>query len=255
MLDDHKTPRHIRVIELLRLLHGLNMPHVLAFWMLLHVISDPKLLERVRAETSQVVKVVQDAAVLGFTVPPRVTVDTDGLLKDKTPLLKHCWLETARLYSRGQGSSTVAEDFDLNGEEEGIFKATDKWKMNKGDWIDTPYWLANGDPATWEDPEKWDPERHLQEGSNASVLDTCEHLSLYPSLPLALTTMPIVGLFGMEEATTPARLFTLAFVASALALYDFEADAEKGIPKPQFAAGVALPAGDVRVRIRKRTLA
>jgi hypothetical protein len=58
----------------------------------------------------------------------------------------------------------------------------------------------------------------------------------------------------MDEAIRPARLFALAFIASALALYDFEIDAKKGLPKPQFATGVALPDGDIRVRVRKRTL-
>lgn len=58
----------------------------------------------------------------------------------------------------------------------------------------------------------------------------------------------------MDQAVKPARLFALAFVASAVTLFDFEMDNSKGIPKPQFAAGVALPDGDVRVRIRKRAL-
>ena len=65
----------------------------------------------------------------------------------------------------------------------------------------------------------------------------------------------IAGLLGMNEARAASRLFGLAFVASAVLLYDFELDSEKGIPGPSFAAGVALPEGDVRVRIRKRITA
>ena len=56
----------------------------------------------------------------------------------------------------------------------------------------------------------------------------------------------------MDEGTKAARLFGLAFVASAVLLYDFETDSGMGLPKAKFSAGVALPDGDVRVRIRKR---
>ena len=59
----------------------------------------------------------------------------------------------------------------------------------------------------------------------------------------------------MNEAKEPSRLFGLAFIASTVLLYDFELDSDKGIPSPSFAAGVALPEGDVRVRIRKRITA
>jgi cytochrome P450 len=172
MLDDHKAPRNIRTIELLRLLHGLNMPHVLAFWMLAHIVSDSELLDRVRAETSQIVKVAQDAPVMGFTVPPRVTIDVVGLLGSKAPLLKRCWLETARVYSRGQGSWTATEEFDLQGQDGGIFKAAEKWKINKNDWVDAPYWHANVDGAVWDEPPKWDPQRHHDEEGKDMIFDT-----------------------------------------------------------------------------------
>lgn len=59
----------------------------------------------------------------------------------------------------------------------------------------------------------------------------------------------------MHEATGPARLFALAFVASTVLLYDVEVDPEKDIPRAKFAAGVALPDTDLRVRFRKRSSA
>jgi cytochrome P450 len=241
MLDDHMAPRSIRVIELLRLLHGLNMPHVLAFWMLLHIISDVELLEHVRTETKHLIKASQDAPVMGFSVPPRVRIDASALLGPSAPVLQRCWLETARLYSRGQNSWVATEDFDLEGDDGGIFKGKEKWRVNKGDWIDVPYWLGNNDGVLWEEPEKWNPHRHVTEEGKDMIFDTM--------------VFDAPGLLGMDEGTRPARLFALAFVAIAIVLFDFETDIEKGIPKPQFSAGVALPDGDVRVRIRKRVLA
>ena len=169
MLDDHKTPRQIRTIELLRLLHGLNAPHVLAFWMLLHVVSDADLLEKVRKEASIVVEIVKEKPVMGFTVPPRVTVNAAALIGPKTSLLQACWTESARLYSRGQQSWVATEDFDIEGDQSRVFKAKDKWKIKKGDWVDVPSWHVNSDGTRWEEPEKWNPERHVEGEGAASI--------------------------------------------------------------------------------------
>ena len=46
----------------------------------------------------------------------------------------------------------------------------------------------------------------------------------------------------------------MAFIIAAVTLFDFETDKDKGIPDAQFAAGVALPASDVRVRMSKRKI-
>ena len=160
MLSDHKAPRPIRTIELLRLLHGLSAPHVLAFWTLLHILSDATLLEQIRKEAKHVVKIEQEKPVMGFTVPPRLDVDANALLGKKIPLLKNCWLESVRLYSRGQESWTAVEDLELDGDEGGVFKTADKWRISKGDWIDASFWHANTDAGSWDEPEKWDPRRY-----------------------------------------------------------------------------------------------
>jgi len=46
----------------------------------------------------------------------------------------------------------------------------------------------------------------------------------------------------------------LAFVAGTISIWDFEPVDRKGwkIPQADFAAGVALPKGDIRTRIRRR---
>jgi hypothetical protein len=53
-----------------------------------------------------------------------------------------------------------------------------------------------------------------------------------------------------------AERICLAFVAGTLAIWDFEPVDSKGwrMPEADFAAGVALPKGDIRVRIRRREL-
>lgn len=63
-----------------------------------------------------------------------------------------------------------------------------------------------------------------------------------------------VGLFGLNEEREMAETTCLTFVAGAIAVWDFEPADEKGwrVPEASFAAGVALPKGDIRVRISKR---
>jgi len=73
--------------------------------------------------------------MMGFTVPPRMRIDAASLMASKCPLLKSCLLETTRLYSRGQETKTVLENFDLEGNA-GVFKSPDKWKMQKDEWVD-----------------------------------------------------------------------------------------------------------------------
>jgi hypothetical protein len=79
----------------------------------------------------------------------------------KCPLLKACYIETVRLYARGWYASKVTEDFQVQGSEQKLFKAGEKWNLTKGEWIDIPYWLCNMDSANCVDAEKWDHERHL----------------------------------------------------------------------------------------------
>jgi hypothetical protein len=51
-------------------------------------------------------------------------------------------------------------------------------------------------------------------------------------------------------------MMCLAFIAGAIALWDFEPAGNKGwvTPQAQFAVGVALPSGDFRASIKKRKL-
>ena len=69
---------------------------------------------------------------------------------------------------------------------------------------------------------------------------------------MRLINLTTASIFGMDEAIQPAKLFAMAFVATATLLYDFDAGANQSIPKAKFAAGVALPESEIRVRIRKR---
>jgi hypothetical protein len=171
VLDGDQVPRNVRTSDLLALLWSINMPHVIAFWMLVRILSTKSLADQIRTETKQYVKAVQDVPVMGFSVPPRVSIDPIGLLQ-VCPVLMSCFIETVRLYSRGWRAGVVSKDFEVGGEEAKVFKTEDKWGFQKGEWVDTPFWLSHTDFASYVDAEKWDYERHLV--SEASGEQTAE---------------------------------------------------------------------------------
>lgn len=262
VLDEDQVPQNVRTADLLALLWSVNMPHVLAFWMLAHIISDSKVLEEIRAETSKCVTAVQEQAIMGFSVPPRVSIDAKGLLT-QCPLLKSAYIETVRLYSRGSRAGVVTKDFELESQEATkVFKSGEKWAFKKGEWIDTSNWLSNTDPSNFADAGKWNAGCHIIEDENGSktaewgnVLKDCKFAPLLKCLRHA-NEIVTVGVVGSEDIMDQCEMMCLAFIAGTIALWDFEPAGTKGwvVPKAQFAVGVALPSGDFRATIKKRNL-
>jgi hypothetical protein len=166
VLDEDQVPQNVRTADLLALMWSVNMPHVLTFWMLVHIISDPKLLKQIRQESSRYAKAVQEQAIMGFSVPPKVSIDAKGLL-NKCPLLKGAYIETVRLYSRGSRAGVITKDFELESQEATkVFKSSEKWAFKKGEWFDTSYWLSNTDSSNFADESKWNAECHVVEDEN-----------------------------------------------------------------------------------------
>lgn len=77
----------------------------ITFWMLLHIISDPELLENVRKE-------IGPYARRGVDEQSRLALDVDGLIQ-KCPLLKATFFETMRLYTAGTSYKNVCQDLTL----------------------------------------------------------------------------------------------------------------------------------------------
>ena len=144
--------------DFVSLLWDLNAPNVLAFWLIAHLMFDEDMLSRVRAETKPFVDAVQPAAILGFSVPPNLKIDAEGMLT-KCPLLRSCWLETVRLYARGLDSRRVTESFTT---EDKSATGTDKWWFEKNEYVTTPLWVANTDEAVWRDARTWIGDRHVR---------------------------------------------------------------------------------------------
>jgi len=78
----------------------------ITFWMLLHIISDPELLENVRKEIGPYARRGVDGE------QSRLALDVDGLIQ-KCPLLKATFFETMRLYTAGTSYKNVCQDLTL----------------------------------------------------------------------------------------------------------------------------------------------
>jgi len=78
----------------------------ITFWMLLHIISDPELLENVRKEIGPYARRGVDDE------QSRLALDVDGLIQ-KCPLLKATFFETMRLYTTGTSYKKVCQDLTL----------------------------------------------------------------------------------------------------------------------------------------------
>ncbi|QDS70165.1 hypothetical protein FKW77_006099 [Venturia effusa] len=244
VLDEDQVPQNVRTADLLALLWSVNMPHVLAFWMLAQIVTDSKVQEDIRAETSKYVKAVQEQAIMGFSVPPRVSIDARSLLT-KCPLLESAYIETVRLYSRNSRAGVVTKDFELESQEATkVFKAGEKWKFTKGEWVDTSNWLSNTDPSNFADADTWNAGCHIVEDENGMM--TAEWGNVLKDF----------GVVGSEDVKDQCEMMCLAFIAGTLALWDFEPAGDKAwvVPEAKFAVGVALPSGDFRVSIKKRNL-
>jgi len=183
VLDKHDAPLDLRASDLLALLWNINTPHILAFWLLLHLVSDETLLSHVRKETSNYTKVVQEAPVMGFTVPPQITIDIDGL-REECPLFKSAYIETVRLYSRGLHACKVTEDLSIETEGAKVFKKGEKWAVKTDEFVDVPFWLSNTDPATFQNPGEWDADRHLETDEKGE--DSAKWGSVIPDCKSAL---------------------------------------------------------------------
>ena len=78
----------------------------ITFWMLLHIISNPELLENVRKEIGPYARRGIDGE------QSRLVLDVDGLIQ-KCPLLKATFFETMRLHTAGTSYKNVCQDLTL----------------------------------------------------------------------------------------------------------------------------------------------
>lgn len=148
------------------LLWGMNATaNPLVFWSIWRIYSDPSLLCRIREEIAPHVIVEKPAVGFGGTYASTTRIekmDNDGLL-EKCPLLKSACIETMRLDSGSWSFNEVKKDTVIGSSED----AMEKWFLPAGTFVHAAYGLHHTDPKTFPNPQKYDPERHVESSKTA----------------------------------------------------------------------------------------
>ncbi|PVH85401.1 hypothetical protein DL98DRAFT_557695 [Cadophora sp. DSE1049] len=183
-----------------------TLPTLLIFWQILHILSTPNLLSRLRTELEPYATVTKPFSIGSISEAPKLVLASQGLA-EKFPLLRSTYLETLRIVD----PVGVAGKLPIDG---------NSWK----------------DEIAF--PETFDPERFLEEPvARSGSQESAENESVHKSKVFI-------------------KRVSLAVVAAILVFWDFE-PVEKGtagwkIPEKQWRGGIAVPANDLRVRIRRR---
>lgn len=213
----------------------------LIFWMLIRVWETPNLVHEIRDEIARFAQTTQPPQIFGIPELPRLKLDLDGLV-NSCPLLKACFHETLRLHSMPISVRSVPKDV-IVGEAKGPGPS---YALDAGSIIAAPLGLHHHDPRFFESPFTFQPRRFLESSESAEGKQTVIERTLRP--------------WGVGEYACPGRAYAeqevLAFVASILALWDFEpgGNGKWIVPKQTERAVVSVPSGDVRVRLRPRQL-
>ncbi|KAF2142905.1 uncharacterized protein K452DRAFT_357963 [Aplosporella prunicola CBS 121167] len=207
----------------------------LVFWLLVHIISEEGLAERVRKEAKPYARATQPPNDFGVPEPPLLDVDIEGLTT-KCPLLEACYMETIRLYDSSWTVRKVKQDFSIHDDELVQFE--------EGQYVNVSNNLHNTSSQYYSEAEKFMPKRFIsaEEGQTAKAeWGTVRHEG---------------GMWSLGGTMGLAHKLSLAIVASLLAVWEIEPMSEAGlrVPRRREAPLIAGPKRDVRVKISRRDL-
>ncbi|KAI9772966.1 MAG: hypothetical protein M1840_008848 [Geoglossum simile] len=239
---DANIPPHLR--SDVAILWAMNAnANNLCFWMVLHILATPDLVDRIRAEVEPHVQASQPDNILGLTEPPMLKMSLAGL-KGECPLLKSCYFETLRFDSATWSIKRIVKDFTITAHGKDGLGGTKSFALKSGEYVSIPSEVHQSDPRYFPSPESFMAERFLTrkpDGTTEADIGTLR---------------PYGGGLGICKGKVFAEGEVLACVAGIIALWDFEPIGADGwqIPHRVRASGVTLPKTDVRVRIRRRKL-
>jgi len=211
------------------------------FWMLLHIISSPKLLSTIREEIAPFAKFDPDTEQLNL--------DIDSLLK-QCPVFKATFFETMRFYTAGVSYKKVLQDVTLteSAEDAATFgkPIPQTYYIAKGNFLVIPHAVMQMDPRIWDQPTKFNPHRFLiPDGTSPGKMKA---------------EMGHLNAFGGGTSVCKGRFFAerevLVFTAGLLVTWDFSpVGGEKWniTGKSYNGTGSANPKGNVRVRMTRRS--
>jgi len=198
------------------------------FYMLVHIYSDPALLQEIRKE-------LEDTSV--STIPGEAGRYINILsMRNKCSLLHSTFQELLRVHALGAGARFVREDVMLD----------NRYLLKKGMVIQMPTAVMHSDPSAWgADVREFRPRRFLKQQETAKEFK--QNMTAYRP-------------FGGGASLCPGRHFvafeTMALVAFMVLRFDLRPlDGQWIIPRQKqesLATNVFPPEKDIRVRVTKR---
>ncbi|KAK0107288.1 hypothetical protein ONS95_003987 [Cadophora gregata] len=240
-LQNIDAPEPFAIAQNLAIYWGLMVnANKINFWMLLHIISSPKLFSTIREEIAPFAKFASDAEHL--------KVDIDSLLKH-CPVLKATFFETMRFYTSGLSYKKVLQDVILteSAEDAATFgkPMPQTYHIAKGNFLVIPHAVMQMDPRIWDRPTEFNPHRFLVPDGTTPNRMRAEMGNLHS--------------FGGGASVCKGRFFAereaLIFTAGLLVTWDFSPvdGGQWKIPGKSYnGTGSANPKGNVRVRMRRR---
>ncbi|EOD46482.1 putative cytochrome p450 protein [Neofusicoccum parvum UCRNP2] len=213
----------------------------LVFWMMMHILAEPGLADRIREEVRLHARVTQPINGFGMMEPPRLDIDLEGL-QSKCPLLLSCYMETVRLYNNSWAVQKAGQDVVIS--DNSSYGVAAKYLVKKGEHVHVSNSLLNTD-SQYRSAEKFIADRFViySEKQEATRADwgTVRHDN---------------GMWQMAGASKFAQSLCLSTVATVLGVWKMNPVDSGGWKIPRRGEGplTARPKGDARVRIRRREL-
>ncbi|KAF1998888.1 hypothetical protein P154DRAFT_602418 [Amniculicola lignicola CBS 123094] len=276
----HNLPMQARAAITVSVIHKLVSQVVpLAFWTLLHIYAssshggetttEKTPLEIIREETKSWAEAYQpDSIHPSFPAPPEISFAPMSKLYLHTsfPFLRSTITESRRLYTSSTTMLKILNPIHLTEHESTRPGAKELWELPPGSYIDAglSQSLINTSPAHHVNPEKYTPTRFLP--STSTTKDHPLKNTTMPFLdpPSELTTALLVPLIAgilqlWDVSPAPKKSFMDQMHEAGAAAAGNEPEVKKSetgvweIPrKLGEGAGVRLPRGEVKVRVRRR---
>lgn len=282
LFTKHELPAELRASIGLHVVHDIYsevMPIV--FWTVVNIYSSSKAetakasqdspLESIKAESKAWAQAIQPPSIHpSFPAPPEIRYGSvkEVLTPTSLPYLRSCINEARRLYNCSVSTYRVQKPLHLK-------EATEQWELEAGTYVDVGLSrsLINSSPASHTSPQTFRADRSLDTPASSSIISATDVSQSYKTNLIIATVSGITQLWEIspapkksffdhiQEAGNEASFGAEAPTAEQKAAKE-EASREKEdakrkdakwvLPKAVDGAGIKVPKGDIRVRIRRR---
>lgn len=289
LFTKHDLPMRLRASIALHLVHGIVSEVVpLVFWVLVNVYSasqaedvqssEPTPIQRIRQESKPLAQAVQPPSIHpSFPAPPEIRFGSPAqtINPSTLPYLHSCINEARRLYSCSVDTYKVNQPFVLKEEDIARKGQEEQWELEASSYIDVGLsrGIINSSPAIHPSPQTFKPDRFVDTPAPPSIVIPTDEAETYRTALLVSLVAGIVQLWEVapapkksffehiQEAGNEASIGAAALTGEQKAAREESnkkkqdgkrKDAKWVFPKTVEGAGVKVPKGDIRVRIRRR---